>query len=80
VPATPLLQDHPDVLRYGAVRGMQHPMFWITHAQPEGGDRDDLASKYNLFEAEMATRLARYLVQNGYGGGKRGLSSSALAV
>lgn len=56
---------------YGAVKGMCHPVFWLSHAAPEGGDRDDLASKNNEYEAQMATRLARYLVQNGYGAGAR---------
>lgn len=69
-PARGLLQDHPKVHRYRAVKGMQRCVFWMTHTAPEGGDRDDLSSKFNAHEAQMATRLARYLVQNGYGGGE----------
>lgn len=53
---------------YPPVRGMRHNIFFWTHTNPEGGDRDDIGSKFNVWEAEAAVRLARYLVQNGYAG------------
>ncbi|KAL4424087.1 hypothetical protein ABPG75_001388 [Micractinium tetrahymenae] len=61
-----LCLDHPRVGEYPHVKGMKHDVFWVTHNEPEGGDSQESASKFNLFEAHYAIWLARYLVQQGY--------------
>lgn len=63
------MQDHPQVLSYRAVRGMAHNIFFWDHEHPEGGN-DDSMSKINLVEAQMAARLAMYMVQQGYAAGE----------
>ena len=57
------------MLRYPPVRGMAHNIFFWDHEHPEGGN-DDSMSKINLVEAQMAARLALYMVQQGYAAGE----------
>ena len=64
-----LAQDHEHVLRYPPVKGMAHNIFFWDHRHPEGGN-DDSKSKVNLAEAQMAARLALYMVQQGYAAGE----------
>lgn len=48
---------------------MAHNIFFWDHEHPEGGS-DDSKSKVNLVEAQMAARLALYMVQQGYAAGE----------
>ncbi|KAK9808579.1 hypothetical protein WJX72_000022 [[Myrmecia] bisecta] len=66
----PDLQDHPQVASHPAVRGMLHNVFFWHHDHPEGGQGDESRSKFNTTEAAMAARLAKYLLQQGYGAGQ----------
>ena len=48
---------------------MAHNIFFWDHEHREGGN-DDSKSKVNLVEAQMAARLALYMVQQGYAAGE----------
>lgn len=63
------MQDHDKVQAYPNVRGMAHNVFFWNHHNLEGGD-DDRKSKVNPVEAQMAARLALYMVQQGYAAGE----------
>lgn len=62
----PPLQDHAIVKRYPAVTGVDKPVFFLSHTEPEES-LADTASKCNTHEAEMAARLSTYLLLQGYG-------------
>ena len=34
------LQDHPKVKEYEHVKGMVHDVFFVTHTEPEVGDKE----------------------------------------
>lgn len=61
----PPLRDHPDVMRYPPVRGIQEPVFFISHNEDESHIAES-ASKCNEHEALMAARLSVYLMLQGY--------------
>lgn len=64
----PSLQDASTVGLYPQVRGMQQPLFMLTHTVLEDvrqsvGDQDK--SRSNAYEADMAVGLASYLLKQG---------------
>ncbi|ORY97819.1 P-loop containing nucleoside triphosphate hydrolase protein [Syncephalastrum racemosum] len=61
----PPLLDHADVKKYPAVTGVDKPVFFLSHTEPEES-LTDTASKCNTHEAEMAARLSTYLLLQGY--------------
>lgn len=61
----PPLRDHPDVMRYPPVRGIQEPVFFISHNEDESHIAES-ASKCNEHEALMAAKLSVYLMLQGY--------------
>ncbi|ORX48781.1 P-loop containing nucleoside triphosphate hydrolase protein [Hesseltinella vesiculosa] len=61
----PPLQDHPHVTRYPPVAGMDKNLFFLAHEEPEE-NMAETASKCNVHEAQMAARLATYLMLQGY--------------
>lgn len=60
----PPLMDHPHVLNYPNIPGMQQNMFFLIHNEPESHVSES-ASKYNDHEAQMAAHLASYLIMQG---------------
>lgn len=56
---------HESVLNRPPIRGVAHPLFFITHQRNEENVADG-ASKRNVFECEYALQLAGYLVHQGY--------------
>ncbi|KAF9205788.1 hypothetical protein BGZ49_003503 [Haplosporangium sp. Z 27] len=58
------LMDHESVKRYGDVRGMVDNVWFWTHAEPDRLGTNN--SHYNPHEVGIATRLAAYLLQQGY--------------
>jgi len=46
----PTLEDHEKVTQYPDVRGMQHNVFFLTHAHRENDGGDDTGSKFNTYE------------------------------
>ncbi|KAI7881845.1 P-loop containing nucleoside triphosphate hydrolase protein [Lichtheimia hyalospora FSU 10163] len=61
----PPLRDHPDVMRYPAVRGVQEPVYFVSHNEDEAHIPES-ASKCNEHEALMAAKLSMYLMLQGY--------------
>ncbi|KAK7447384.1 hypothetical protein VKT23_014094 [Stygiomarasmius scandens] len=62
----PRLVDHDLVKQYKHVRGLNKDVFFMTHTHPENDGTEDIASKYNTFEAGMIKELVLYLVRQGY--------------
>ncbi|GAB5585544.1 hypothetical protein Unana1_00444 [Umbelopsis nana] len=60
----PPLMDHPHVLTYPSIPGMQQNLFFLIHNEPESHVSES-ASKYNDHEAQMAALLASYLIMQG---------------
>ncbi|KAG1185790.1 hypothetical protein G6F36_006673 [Rhizopus arrhizus] len=65
----PPLQDHPDVIRYPAIRGVAQSLFFLSHNEDEH-NLPDSASKVNEHEAKFAAKLSFYLMQQGYSASK----------
>ena len=66
VPAIyPTLENHPSVLEYPNIRGMDSNIFFLTHTEMEVADSDG-KSHLNPYEAEVALALARHLIMQGY--------------
>lgn len=61
----PPLLDHPDVLTYPPIRGMDQSLFFLAHNEDET-NMSESASKVNEHEAKMAAKLAVYLILQGY--------------
>ncbi|KAI8647890.1 RNA helicase [Parasitella parasitica] len=61
----PPLMDHPDVLTYPPIRGMDQSLFFLAHNEDET-NMSESASKVNEHEAKMAAKLAVYLLLQGY--------------
>ncbi|GBF88382.1 hypothetical protein Rsub_01094 [Raphidocelis subcapitata] len=61
----PALRDHPSVSAHPPVKGLARRLFFLDHRNPETG-ADEGRSKSNLWEADFAVGLARYLIQQGY--------------
>ncbi|KAG0166066.1 NFX1-type zinc finger-containing protein 1 [Apophysomyces sp. BC1034] len=61
----PPLRDHPDVFRYPPVKGMEQPVYFLSHNEAEC-HMADTASKSNEHEAQMAAKLTTYLLLQGY--------------
>eukprot|EP00741_Cyanophora_paradoxa_P006225 tig00000114_g6037.t1 len=69
----PELEDHPRVLRHEPVRGTAASLFLIDHSSLEAAQSpnarrgaDAKSAKVNEHEAQMAVRLADYLIKQGY--------------
>ncbi|GJQ79482.1 hypothetical protein Trydic_g16335 [Trypoxylus dichotomus] len=60
----PHLQNHESVNRFPPVRGIDRPLYFITHKYPEEESADQ--SKSNIHEVKFLLRLAKYLLLNGY--------------
>lgn len=60
----PYLEDHPSVLDFPPVRGIDHNLYFIHHTYAESAYGD--TSKANKHEAQFLVRLARHLILNGY--------------
>ncbi|KAF7723771.1 hypothetical protein EC973_001684 [Apophysomyces ossiformis] len=61
----PPLRDHQDVSNYPPVKGMDQPVYFLSHEEPEC-HMADTASKSNEHEAQMAAKLTTYLLLQGY--------------
>ncbi|KAG2233421.1 hypothetical protein INT48_007451 [Thamnidium elegans] len=61
----PPLKDHPDVLTYPPIKGMEQSLFFLAHTEDET-HLSDSASKVNEHEAKMAAKLSVYLLLQGY--------------
>jgi superfamily I DNA and/or RNA helicase len=61
----PPLNDHPDVLSYPPIRGMDQSLYFLAHDQDEI-HMSESASKVNEHEAKMAAKLSVYLLLQGY--------------
>jgi superfamily I DNA and/or RNA helicase len=61
----PPLNDHPDVLSYPPIRGMDQSLFFLAHDQDET-HMSESASKVNEHEAKIAAKLSVYLLLQGY--------------
>ncbi|CAF4881675.1 unnamed protein product [Pieris macdunnoughi] len=61
----PDLQNHPSVENFPKIRGMKKNLFFYTHDHLEESGKDS-TSKFNSKEADVALRLANYLMQQGY--------------
>jgi hypothetical protein len=60
------IEDGDNVKAYApVVTGVSSPLYFLTHTEREGGDRDEF-EKRNEFEANMAVRLAIYLCNSGH--------------
>jgi len=59
------IEDHPSVHDRPVVKGIQHNLYFLTHAFQEDQSMNSL-SKSNSFEAEMCAKLAFYLYQQGF--------------
>ncbi|CAG8617267.1 5461_t:CDS:10, partial [Diversispora eburnea] len=64
----PKLEDHPNTEKYPKVKGMQHNVYFMHHANPEDSTRNAFAlqSRSNKFEVEMVVEMVKYFVRNGY--------------
>lgn len=45
---------------------MSKNLVFLNHSHPEEPTEEDFKSHFNLFEANFAVRLAKYLIQQGY--------------
>ncbi|KAI9493210.1 RNA helicase [Zychaea mexicana] len=61
----PPLRDHSEVLSRPAVRGIDPPVYFLSHNEAESHVADT-ASKTNEHEALMAAKLSTYLLLQGY--------------
>lgn len=59
------IQNHESVLNRPTIRGVVHPLYFITHQYPEENVADG-TSKRNMHETTYALHLASYLVNQGY--------------
>lgn len=66
----PKLQDHLSVLNRPDIVGVPSNVIFIDHTQPESDNEErallGMGSKTNLYEAAMAAKIVRYLLQQGY--------------
>lgn len=66
----PTLQDHPSVFDYPNVLGVQSNFVFINHEQPEDNARSHSelfqTTKSNSFEANMAVKVVRHFLLQGY--------------
>ena len=58
------IRDHERVLRYEEIKGVSSSLFFLDHKWPEKSD-DESRSHSNLFEAQMAAALCKYLTLQG---------------
>ncbi|GJJ72232.1 helicase required for RNAi-mediated heterochromatin assembly 1 [Entomortierella parvispora] len=63
-PIYPNLHDHESVRKYDNVRGMVHNLWFLTHDEPDMLGPNQ--SHINQHEVGVATKLAVYLLQQGY--------------
>lgn len=61
----PEIQDHPDVEKYGDVKGVTKNVLFINHGYEENSN-EGLKSYCNEFEARYAAKLCSYLLLQGY--------------
>ena len=61
----PTMRDHPHVLAYPRVAGIERPIFLIKHAKPEATEPTS-RSRCHPHEAKFAAQLAAYLLRQGY--------------
>ncbi|GBP30880.1 NFX1-type zinc finger-containing protein 1 [Eumeta japonica] len=61
----PDLQNHPTVLHYPPVLGLETSLYFLTHENREEFEEETL-SRSNRFEADMMLRLANYIIQQDY--------------
>ncbi|KAI7906448.1 RNA helicase [Cokeromyces recurvatus] len=61
----PPLNDHPNVLTFPPIRGMEQSVFFLAHEEEETCMRDS-ASKMNEHEAKLTAKLSTYLLLQGY--------------
>ena len=57
--------NHESVLNRPSIRGVAHPLYFITHQKSEENVADG-ASKRNSYESDYALELAQYLCHQGY--------------
>jgi hypothetical protein len=68
----PTLVDAPKTLNHPNLRGFSDNVIFVNHDQPEDTAAEDAekvnlnTSKRNTFEAEMALKTVKYLLQQGY--------------
>ena len=61
----PQLRDHPDVKTFDDIKGVNGNLVFINHHNSEKTD-EGVKSYSNVFEAEYAVRLCKYLLMQGY--------------
>ncbi|KAI8977492.1 RNA helicase [Mycotypha africana] len=61
----PPLKDHPQVLSYPPIRGMDQSLFFLAHNEEETTISES-ASKVNEHEAKFTAKLCVYLMLQGY--------------
>ncbi|XP_068745884.1 NFX1-type zinc finger-containing protein 1-like isoform X4 [Montipora capricornis] len=61
----PRLRNHPSVLEFENVKGVERNLFFLDHTETEDHVKEG-SSKSNLHEAKLLTALCRYLIQQGY--------------
>ncbi|KAI9485981.1 MAG: RNA helicase [Benjaminiella poitrasii] len=61
----PPLNDHPEVLQFPPVRGMDQSVFFLAHEEEETNISES-ASKVNEHEAKLSAKLSVYLLLQGY--------------
>ncbi|KAF2671812.1 hypothetical protein BT63DRAFT_180528 [Microthyrium microscopicum] len=62
----PSLQDSPQVNQYPEVNGMKRRLFWLDHAEFEGGaDDEQTTTHWNEHEIDMTVALVSHLIKQG---------------
>ena len=70
VPAIyPSLENHPSVLEYPDILGIESNVFFLSHTEMEVADGEG-KSHLNPYEADVALALARHLIMQGYSPGQ----------
>ncbi|XP_034531554.1 NFX1-type zinc finger-containing protein 1 isoform X2 [Notolabrus celidotus] len=59
------LENHPSVLEYENIKGLDSNMFFVEHKQLEGNIKDGKSHK-NMHEAEFVVALCRYFLNQDY--------------
>lgn len=59
------IENHESVLNRSSIIGVSHPLYFITHSNPEENVADG-TSKRNSHECTYILQLANYLLNQGY--------------
>ncbi|XP_074037100.1 NFX1-type zinc finger-containing protein 1-like [Leptinotarsa decemlineata] len=60
----PDLKNHESVYEYPEVSGLERPVYFVDHEEPEESFGD--SSKLNMFEARFIVNFTKYLLKNRY--------------